>query len=327
MPRALKILAWAIGALVVLPIVLISLVIGVANMDWGRRLIEQATARGSGGQLVVAGLSGRFPDDLHLTHAEVRDADAVWMGVDDLTLQWSPSRLLHHDLHIGQLRAGRVQLLRLPPPSTSPKRSTGPFELPVRIDIDRVEVDQIDIGAPVAGAAASVAIEGEAHVASLKNAETRLSVTRIDAPGTYKLSGRIDSSFLKAELIVDEPAQGLLSGLAKLPDLGALSVQLSIQGPRNAEAMRLALAAGPLRASGQGLVDLIGQTVDLDLTANAPAMAPRQDLRWQGISLQAHVHGPFTRPDATAQVRIDGLNAGGGQLRSLRADVQGNRGT
>src|SRR5207244_8365486 len=116
-PRALKILAWASGALVVLPIVLISLVIGVANMDWGRRLIEQATARGSGGQLVVAGLSGRFPDDLHLTHAEVRDADAVWMGVDDLTRQWSPARLPHRGRHIGPFRAARAHPLRPPPPS------------------------------------------------------------------------------------------------------------------------------------------------------------------------------------------------------------------
>ncbi|HEV8519481.1 MAG TPA: translocation/assembly module TamB domain-containing protein [Burkholderiales bacterium] len=149
---------------------------------------------------------------------------------------------------------------------------------------------------------------------------------RIDAPGTYKLSGRIDASSVKAELVVDEPAQGLLAGLANLPDLGALSVQLSIDGPRNAEAMRLALAAGPLRASGQGRVDLVSETVDLDVTASAPAMAPRQDLRWQQISLQTHVHGTFTRPDVKGQLRIDGLNAGGGHLRSLHADLQGNRG-
>ena len=80
MPRALKILAWAIGVLVVLPIVLIGLAIVVANMDWGRRLIEQATAHGSGGQVAVAGLSGRFPDDLHFTHAEVHDGEGAWMS-------------------------------------------------------------------------------------------------------------------------------------------------------------------------------------------------------------------------------------------------------
>ncbi len=325
MPRALKILAWTLGALIVLPILLIAFLVSVANMDVGRRLIEEVTAQLSGGQVTVTGLSGHFPDDVHVARAEVRDAQGPWLVVDDLRLQWLPSALRERRLHVDLLQAGRVSLLRLPA-VTSPKSSTQSFELPVRIDIDRLDVGRMDISAPIAGAAASVAIQGDAHVASLQEAETALVVTRIDAPGTYKLSGRIDASFLKAELTVDEPERGLLSGLANLPDLGAVSVQLSIEGPRNAEAMRLAVAAGPLRASGEGLVDLMGRTVDLDVTANAPAMAPRKDLRWQNASLQAHVHGPFTRPDATGQLLIDGLNAGGAELRSLRADVQGNRG-
>ena len=40
---------------------LIAFVMIVANMDWGRRLIEQATAQVSGGQVTVAGISGHFP--------------------------------------------------------------------------------------------------------------------------------------------------------------------------------------------------------------------------------------------------------------------------
>jgi len=323
MQRTLKILVCAISGLIVLPVVGIAFVMIVANMDWGRRLIEQATAQVSGGQVTVAGIAGHFPEDLRLTRAEFRDRKGLWLSIDDVRLQWSPSRLLRRGLQIDLLRAGHVSLERLPP-FTSPERTES--ELPVRIDVDRIEVDRMDIGAPLAGAAASVAIEGNAHVVSRHDAETAVSVKRIDAPGTYKLSGRIDASSVKAELVVDEPAQGLLAGLANLPDLGALSVQLSIEGPRNAEAMRLALAAGPLRASGQGRVDLVSETVDLDVTASAPAMAPRQDLRWQQISLQTHVHGTFTRPDVKGQLRIDGLNAGGGHLRSLHADLQGNRG-
>ena len=151
-------------------------------------------------------------------------------------------------------------------------------------------------------------------------------MTRIDAPGTYKLDARVDAEVLKGEFVVDEPAHGLLSGLAGLPDLGALSIRLTIDGPRNAEATRFELAAGALRASGKGLVDLVGRSVDLDLTASSPAMAPRPDLSWKSLAVQAHVHGPFTGPDASGQVRIAELIAGDGRLRSLTADVQGNRG-
>ena len=216
-----------------------------------------------------------------------------------------------------------MQLLRLPPRSVSSERKE-PSELQGRIDVDRLEVARMDIGARVAGAAAAVSVQGGAHVASVTDAEATLSVTRIDGPGTYKLEGRIDSSVLKGGLSVDEPAHGLLSGLAGLPDLGAVSIKLAIDGPRDAEATRFELAAGPLRASGQGLVDLVSRTVDVDVTATAPAMAPRSDLSWKGMSLQAHVHGPFTRPDATGELRIDELKAGDGQLRSVRADLQGN---
>jgi translocation and assembly module TamB len=322
MARILKIIAWALGTLIVLPIAVIAVLVLVGNMDSGRRLLEATIARVSGGDVVVAGLSGHFPDDLHVSHAEARDEQGLWMTAENVTLQWSPWRLLHRDVEIHLLRAGRVQLMHLP----SRDNKNEPFKLRGRIDVDRLDLDHVDIGAPIAGIAAVVNIQGDAHIVSLQNAVAALSVSRIDAPGTYKLNGRIDASALNAQLVAEEPAHGLLSGLARLPELGALSAQITMQGRRDAEALHLALTAGPLRASGHGLVDLIGETVNMDLSATAPAMAPRQDLRWRALSLQAHVHGPFTRPDATAQVHVDDVKAGEGELRSLRADLHGSGG-
>src|SRR5439155_1268219 len=84
---------------------------------------------------------------------------------------------------------------------------------------------------------------------------------------------------------IAEPAQGLLAGLARLPDLGALSAQANIDGPRYAEVMRFALSAGPLRASGQGTVDLVRRAMDLDVMADAPAMAPREDVSWKRVTV------------------------------------------
>ena len=171
-----------------------------------------------------------------------------------------------------------------------------------------------------------MSVQGNVHAVSLQDADAAFHVKRLDAPGTYELSGHVDPASIKAELNIAEPAQGLLAGLAKVPDLGELSVQVNVEGPRNAEAMRLAVAAGPLRATGQGKVDLIGQSLDVDLTVAAPAMAPRPDVSWENVSLNAHVHGPFTSPDASGQVRIAGLRAGGAQFGNVNADVQGDRG-
>lgn len=326
MGKAVKIVAWIAGVLIVVPVVLIALLYGLASVDWGRRLAEQAIAQLSGGQVVLTGVSGQFPDDLRIAHAELRDAGSPWLAADDVALRWSPFELVRERLEVALLRAGRVQLLRQPAPSTSREATSAPAKLPVRVDIARFEIDRLEIGAPIAGAAASVALQGEVHAASLQDAEVALNATRLDAPGTYNLSARLDPAYLKAKLDVDEPPQGLLAGLAKLPDLGALSIQASIEGPRSAEAIRFTVAAGLLRASGQGTLDLPGQRVDLDVTANAPAMAPRQDISWKRVALQARVHGPFSEPEAAGQVRIEGLVAGAMQLRSFSADLQGSRG-
>jgi len=200
MARTIRILAWVAGALIVLPVVLITFVLVVANMDWGRRMLELTTAQLSGGRVVLAGMSGRFPDDLRIAHAEVHDAQSLWLSADDVALQWSPSGLASKRLQVQLLRVGRVELLRLPAPSTSREEISEPFKLPVRVDVAQVEINELAIGAPIAGAAGSVKIQGNVRAASLQEAEAALTVTRLDAPGSYKFSGRIDPTTLKIDL-------------------------------------------------------------------------------------------------------------------------------
>jgi len=321
MRRAMRITAWVSGALIVLPaLAVVALLLG-ANTDGGRRLIESAVRELSGGRVVVTGLAGHFPDDLTLAHAEIADAQGAWLVADGLTLQWSPSRLIDRHVQIQLLGADRVQLQRRPE-SGSGGESHEPSG---RLDLDRVDIRRLDLGQPIAGAPASLSLQGAAHVASLRDLELDLTAARIDAPGSYRLAGRVDGSVLTADIAADEPAGGLLSGLAKLPDLGALSLRLAIDGPRNAEATRFTLSAGALRAEGKGLVDLDAKTVDIDLTASSPAMAPRPDLRWKSASLQAHVRGPFSGPGADGELRVEALAAGETRLRSVRADVRGDR--
>ena len=64
MRRTWKILAWTLGGLAVLAVVLAGFLVLAANMDWGRSLVEKAATQFSGGQIRVSGISGHFPDDL-----------------------------------------------------------------------------------------------------------------------------------------------------------------------------------------------------------------------------------------------------------------------
>ena len=75
----------------------------------------------------------------------------------------------------------------------------------------------------------------------------QLSVTRLDAAGSYKLAANVDATQVKLRLQADEPPHGLIAGVAKLPDLGAISINATLDGPRDAVATRLSVTPVHLR--------------------------------------------------------------------------------
>ena len=326
MRRALKWLGGIVLVLLLLPIVLVGGLLLALNTEFGTREVETLTARLTSGMVVLRDVSGTFPQAPRVGHAEIRDERGVWLTLDEIALDWSPTRLIGKDVQVERLEIGRVAMARLPVSSAPSSPSSSPFSLPVRVDIDHLHVGRVDIAAPVAGVAASLSIDGAAHVASLADGRADLTLRRLDGEGTYTVKGRIDPRTLAADIVAQEPANGLIAGIAALPNLGALDLHAAVDGPWNAAATDVTLTAGPLRAAVKGTVDIDGRAADLDVTANAPAMAPRPDVTWQAVALDAHVHGPFTKPDATGTLLLDGLAAAGASVRHLAADVTGDSG-
>ena len=140
-------------------------------------------------------------------------------------------------------------------------------------------------------------------VRRLANADGRtiqLEATRLDSPGHYAVNGRVTSEAIEATVKADEPAKGLISAIAHLPDLGAIAIQASVNGPRDNLATQLDLTAGQLSASAVGTIDLQHEAADLAVKAQAPAMAPAPGVSWQSVLVDAQVHGPFPSPQPTA---------------------------
>ena len=324
MRRVRKIGLW----LLAVPVLLVAALFIGLNIGPGRVAAEQLIARVTGGQVLLSGLHGRFPDALRVAHLAVHDAQGAWLLADDVALDWSPTRLPGRTAAIDRLEAARIQVPRLPvsAPPAEPAPPGPPFSLPVRITLHRLHVDRLELGEGVIGAAAVLAVDGRADVPSLEAVQADLTLKRLDAPGAYTLHAVIDPARIEATLEAQEPAGGLIAHAASLPDIGALGIVASLQGPREATATQLTLTAGPLRAEARGTLDLVGRAAALEVTATAPAMTPRADVFWQGVRLQAHVQGPFTAPDATGQLRIDRLAAAGAAVQSLVADIQGNAG-
>jgi len=325
--RLVKIALVALGLLLGLPVLgLVVLLIG-ANTDPGRRLIERAVANLSHGVVTLDGMSGRFPDSLRVEHITVSDAQGAWLTIGQARLDWSPSRLLHGEVKIDALVAARVAVARLPVAASGGSSSSdGSASLPVSVAVDKIEIELLDLAEPVAGVAASLRINGELSLQSAEEGYVTLDGERLDSRGVYKLSGTVSPDKLSGKLTLEEPAQGLVSAASGLPALGPLSVAASVDGPRDAEAVRFTISAGPLRSDGQGKIDLTGKTLDLDVGATAPAMTPRPDLSWQSVKLDAHLHGGFTSPDAKGRLDIAALHAGGGSVDQIVADIHNSNG-
>jgi translocation and assembly module TamB len=317
--------AVALLALAVAVVLLAALGLQLAGTSWGRLAIESAIERLTGGSVVVVGLAGSFPDELRAARLELRDDQGAWASAEDVHVLWSSVQLLHKTVHLDLVQAARVQVARVP---RSRRASHDPDSGgPPRIDVARIDLERVELGAPLAGSTAIVSIAGRGALDWPHDGAIDLQVRRSDAPGAYSVTGWINPGAVQADLVAEEPAHGLLAGLVGLADVGAVSAQLHMHGTRDAPTVESTLVAGALRAQASGAIDWPAQTLDVDVTGSAPAMRPRADLQWQGATLQAHLHGPFGRPDAVGRLRVDGLSAAGAQLRSLRADVQGKGGS
>jgi translocation and assembly module TamB len=324
--RGVRITASIIGAVIALPLLGILFIIAFANTGAGRATIERLAAKFSGGTVQIQGFGGTFPGALRLAHAEIRDKDGAWLTLDDVALDWSPLALLGGQAKIDRLTAAHIAVARLPVSDNSASSKSKSSPPPLRIALDTLRVDKLDLGAELAHAPASVSVNGHLRFTSLTDGDVALDIERLDGPGSYKLTGKTSDDGDNVALNISEPSHGLLAELSGLSDLGAVSVAATLVGPRNAEQLGLAMKAGDLTGNGKGTIDIKGQSVDLDLTVAAPAMAPRPDLHWQSANLDLHVHGPFTGPDAAGKLAIADLAAGGASIGSIAADLQGNRG-
>ncbi|MBV9757166.1 MAG: hypothetical protein JO047_08945, partial [Alphaproteobacteria bacterium] len=326
MPRALRWLVRIVAVLVALPLLLILAALAWLNTAAAHRSVAALVAQLTAGRFVAHDLTGNLLRAPVFGRIEVRDPQGVWAVVHGFALDWSPLALLHRDVKLEQVRAARVEVLRRPVPEPAPA-STGPSSwYGFRVDIDRLSVARIELAPAVAGAPAALAATGEAHLSSASAGRGGVAVTRLDAPGGYTASGDIAPGRVAAQLSLQEPAHGLIATAAALPDLGALLANASVAGPTAAVATTLTLQAGALRASATGKIDFDRSALDIDVAANAPAMAPRPDLSWQSVKVDAHVHGPFDRPEARGTIRIADVAAFGGKIGQLAADLAGNAG-
>ena len=323
MRRATKWLTWILAILIGVPVFLVIVVLLGANTGPGRNLLTRLTPSLTGGQIVLAGLGGRFPDALRVASLELRDTKGAYLTLHNVVLDWSPLRLAGGVLDIDQLTAANGVLSRQPEPSSSSSKSS---ELPIRLAVQHVQLGRFEIASALIGVPVALSLDASGRLNSYTSGAGQLSVTRLDSPGSYKVDANVDDANVHLALQANEPPHGLIAAAAQLPDLGAISVTGNLDGPRDGVATQLAITAGQLNADAQGTIDLVHNAANLALDAHAPAMTPRPDISWQAIALDARIQGPFARPILNGRLQIDQAKSGDAGVQRLVADVAGDQG-
>jgi translocation and assembly module TamB len=319
-----KLALLVVALLLGLPLVALASALLFLNAAPGHALIERTVSALTHDQVHLEGISGRLPDRPTLAHLVLRDSHGTWLEADGVMLQWSPLELLHGEVRFDRLEATRVALPRGPRYASSARPTGGPgWWRRFRVyQLGQVELQRLELGAPLTGSAVAAHLQGALRLQTLENWGVRLSAQRLDGvSATYQLDAQDAPGRLSGQLDVNEAAQGPLAHLLQVPALGALAVKAHIGGPLEATEVHLDAQVGPLHAAADGSVNLRARALRLEIDATAPAMSPRPDLGWQSIALHGHADGPFSAPQATGKLALAGFHAGSVRVASLQATV------
>ena len=321
--KPLKFAAWVLGSVAGSIALLTALVLIAGNTDPGRAMIERITAQLTGGMVQLSGLGGSFPTRLTLRHLELTDKQGVWLTADAIALTWTPLALLERRISVDSLEVAHVDMERTPHSSGGGGNASVPH-----IEVRRFDLEDVRLGAELAGRAARVSLRGGMDMRSLDNTLADVSARRIDGDGEYAMHLKFDAKRMDGTLSVHEPASGPLENILKLPGLGALDANVRINGPHETELIDLKLTAGQLNAAVSGRIDLRQGSMDVNYSVDAPAVAPRPDLKWRRLSLTGQWQGTFKDPTAQGHLQADGLALPGDlAIAALQADLTARQGS
>lgn len=323
-PLLLRVTA-AVLAVASSAVVLLSLLL---NLPQGQRLAERLLTHLSGEELLLSGISGRFPDMMQVERIEIRDAQGTWLVLNRLALHWSPLRLLAGRVRIDELESARVIVERLPDYPPEPEETDWFPGIPVHLMT--VRIPRLDLAEHVAGRRATLALTGSGGFDAPQRFAASVAIQRQDQDdaGRYSALIAIDPAHWRIDLDVSEPAEGLLTTWSGLTGVDPWTFRGTLNGPPNAAQTNLRLEAGRLQADAHGVIDQHRQTIDLHVEALAPELQWHSGYSWHSANLTGWVRGPYDRPQARGTLRIDRLrapDAGSEQLTAeITSDAAGN---
>ncbi|TDL79391.1 hypothetical protein E2L08_10225 [Palleronia sediminis] len=293
----------------------------VAEEEDGGGFLEnliESRLSGPGFQVDVRGFQGALSSRATIDAIIISDDEGPWLTVHDAVLDWRRSALLRGRLEVEELAAARIELPRLPQGDDSvdlPSAEATPFrlpDLPVAINIGRLDIDSFELGQPVIGEAAVVTLEGSANLADGAG-RVDIRAERIDDErGILSLEGEFDNDTreLALDLALEEGPNGIVANLADLPGKPSLSASVEGSGPLDDFRADLSLATdGEPRLDGT--VTLTGEDGGTVFAA---------DLQGDVTALFSPQYRPFFGPDVSLEAR--GTRGADGALSLARLSLE-----
>ncbi len=227
-----------------------------------------------GMQVSVGAVDGALTSDATVRDISIADGAGVWLRLDRARIIWTRSALFLGRLEINDLELGKLEILRKPQPSgvLPPSANDQPLlpSLPVRAEISKFVLADLELGEPILGVAAALKAGGEAHLGRPSDGlGLTLDLQRTDAPGAIavRVAYAPAAQNLTLSLTAHEPAGGLIVRAASIPNQPPIDLDLSGQGRLDAFRAHLTFNAGDVGAFG-GDINVDRQQTDRLLTLN-----------------------------------------------------------
>ncbi|GAA0316386.1 translocation/assembly module TamB domain-containing protein [Sphingomonas oligophenolica] len=264
---ARRIAKWA-GIAVAAMLALVALALLAIDTGPGRRfLVDRLSGyeTASGLKVEFSRLDGSLYGKLTIRDLRISDSKGVFATAPQIDLDWRPFAFIRNHVDVRTASAPLITLARLPALKPVPSNPNAPTLPDLDIDIGRLEIARLVLGAPVTGTRRVMTLDGDAHIADGR-AQIHGNAAALDAGDRLALT--LDAVPDQDRLILDArlvaPTGGIIAGMAGLTR--PLIVQIAGRGSWSSWQ-----GSARARLGGQPLADL-------DLNARSGTFAVRGPL-------------------------------------------------
>lgn len=229
---------------------------------------------GAGRQVRIEGFEGALSSRATFERMTIADAQGVWLTISNGALSWRRTALLTGRVEIDEISADLVEMPRLPKGEEKPNVTAEPFalpELPVSVDIGKLDIARIDLGAGILGSAVTVKAQGSASLAS-GDGKADLTIERIDGSlGRFAFNGSFANQTREAtiDLSAEEDPGGFAATLLGISGAPAAALTIKGSGPLSDFTSTLTLATDHVERLQGTLTLKEDRPADADKTAPA----------------------------------------------------------